>query len=287
MTDHLPPDVLARLAQHDWSRLTPEQRRHLAGCARCRDALVEASSLAHEFEARLDAAPAPPDVSAAILAHTSQRPRPARIRRWTWAAAALPAAAALVLILLTATPGGGPSPEAVAPIRLALAQGPVDAMVFPGLDTARSGEAYRGGPSPTSPLQATVQELVDAYRSQPDQARTAQWVVGGYLALDDLPSARLFADDALQRHPRDSRLLAAAGIVAFREGRLARSDSLLMAALEHGGTNPAVRFNVAILQLELGHRSQAITLLRQLAEAGGSPIATRAQDLLEQLNNQN
>jgi len=282
MNQHLTPDVLARLADQDWSHLTPAERRHLAVCQECRDAVVEAAGVAHEYQRAVAPLP-PPDLSATILARTTGRRHRRRRRGWALAAAAVPIAAALVLVLTTNLPGNRPSAVLIGPIQIALADRALESMQFPDLAASSAEVAFRGEAGRPSPVRSAIQDLAAAYRDDPDQARVAQWLVGGYLALDDLPTARLYADDALRHRPRDGRLLAAAGIVAFRQGQYARSDSLLMAALKAGHDGDDVRFNLAVLKLEQGRRRDAVTILRQLADSGDGDLAARAESLLQRI----
>lgn len=282
MTDHLPPDVLARLADQDWSELSPAQRRHLAACAACRDALVEATGTSVAFREAPSGPAVPSDLTSRIVAATSGR-RQVRRRRWATAATVLPAAAVLLVMVLAGRPDDSAPDHLIDPVRLALGGATEADLVFPGLSGESSGNATFRGRGDDEALRAAVRDLGVAYRDHPDRPELAQWLVGGYLALDDLPSARVFVDDALRRHRGHGALLAAAGVVAYRQGNDARADSLLTAAIAAGQDGPDVQFNLAVVHLSLGRPHEAVTILRRLADDPAQPLASQAARMLDRI----
>lgn len=283
MTDHLPPGVLARLADQDWSQLTPAQRRHLAACAACRDALVEAAGTAGAFREDPVRPTAPVGLTDRIAAATSGRRRVQR-RRWAAAATVLPAAAVLLVMLLAGRPDGQVPAHLVDPIRQALAGGAEAELVFPGLSGGPAATAAFRGRADDTALRAAVRDLGAAYDQHPERPELAQWLVGGYLALDDLPSARVFVDDALRHHRDHGGLLAAAGVVAYRQGQDTRADSLFTAAIAAGHDGPDVQFNLAVLHLALGRPHEAVTILRRLADDPDQPLAPLAATMLDRIS---
>lgn len=282
MTDHLPPDVLARLADQDWSQLSPAQRRHLAACAVCRDALVEAAGTVGAFRDTPTGPAAPPGLTARIVASTSGR-RQARRRRWTTAATVLPAAAVLLVVLLAGRPDDSVPSHLIDPVRLALAGVAEAELVFPGVAGESSTTAAFRGRGDDEALRAAVRDLGAAYRDHPERPELAQWLVGGYLALDDLPSAHVFVDDALRRHRGHGALLAAAGIVAYRQGNDVRADSLLTAAIAAGHDGPDIQFNLAVVHLSLGRPHEAVTILRRLADDPDQQLSPQAARMLARI----
>lgn len=282
MTDHLSPGALARLAEGDWSHLAPEQRRHLAACSCCRDAVVEAAGTACAF----DDSPAPPmapvGLTAQIAAATSGRRRTRR-RRWAATATVLPAAAVLLMMVLVGRAPVGAPDHLMDPIRLSLAQGADTELVFPGTSGVIVPDANLRGSVEDAAVRDAVRELVAASRAHPERPELAQWLVGGYLALDDLPSAQVFVDDALRQHRGHGGLLVAAGVVAYRQGHDVRADSLLTAAVAAGEDSPEVQFNRAVVQLALGRSHEAGTILRRLADDPDQPLAAAASRLLDRL----
>ncbi len=280
MNVHLSPALLARLADHGESGLSRGQRDHLASCRHCRDAVFEAEATSREFRARKGLA-APASMVATILASTSGSVRP-RVARRRWAAiVGLPMAAVLVFLIVSPVVDPPPlAPELVGPIAGVLADRHGGAMVFPGaVGEPEAGPALRGI-AEDSALVASVQALADRYHDSANDPSAAMWLIGGYLALDEVSTARTFATDALRRYPDAETVLVAAAVVAYRGGEFERAQALLQDAIAAGDTEPATLLNLAIVQLDLGHADDALPTLQQLAGHAPSAVAARAAAIL-------
>jgi hypothetical protein len=280
MSEHLSIDDLAVLAERGGADLTAVQRDHLASCWLCRDAIEEARRASREFASAPHASSASARAVTEILSRTSER-RPPRRTRWWPAAVGVPVAAALALLILAPQPERHAlSDEMVAPIHTVLANRDIGAMVYPGVNAGVEQEPSRLGAGQGDRVAASVRTLAARQRQHPDDPRITRWLVAGYLALDDLPGARTFVEDGLRRHPDDARLLAAAGLVAYRSGAFADARELLQAAHVAGGDQREIMFNLAVLELEVGSRDDAVVMLQRLSDQGDDLLTTRAAALL-------
>lgn len=278
MNDHLDLNLLARLAEGDFDDLTPAQRRHLAACRQCQDAVVETASVL--AEAADVTVPTPPRTRDAVLNRTTPRPRRVAWRRpVSWAA--VPMAAALAWLLVAAPWDPSVDPALTGPVGQALSNQAVTAMVFPGAPVATgAAPTFRGGDDPAVDLVQTVDELTRAYNDDHANPDLARWLLGAYLAVNDLRTAELFARDAVRRHGRDAGVLAAAGVVAYRAGHFEQAADLLAGAAAIEPDRRDLRYNRAILALASGHQAEAAALLQGLRNAEGDPLAGRAAELL-------
>jgi len=279
MRSHLETNVLARLAENNWSGLADSQKQHLRECQDCRDAIVEIAAATATMGRQPMAAPA--SLRHAILDRTSRRRTWAqRLRRP--ALVGLPAAAVLALVMVTVTQQPATiDHDLINPVGRVLASRSVNAMVFPGvLLDDEDRPRFRGGQPTDDEIAATVSQLTTAYNSDPGNPCVARWLLGAYLAVDDLRTAQLFARDAVRRHGDDSDLLAAAAIVWYRSGDYAQADRLLTAAADRASDQDVIRLNRALLKRATHHHEQAEVILRELVASEPSPIASRAASLL-------
>jgi Tfp pilus assembly protein PilF len=144
----------------------------------------------------------------------------------------------------------------------------------------------RSGATTTSPeVSGTVARLATTrFSSTRQRTAAARWLSVGYLALDDLTSARLELETALTEAPRDPDLLILAAIRAHRADEIAVAEAYLRRALE-------ARPGDALAQLDLGivlagtpqRLAESRALLDAVAAREPSPLANRARQVLAQL----
>jgi tetratricopeptide (TPR) repeat protein len=150
-----------------------------------------------------------------------------------------------------------------------------------GLDAA--GGSFRSGYVPlTDALESALDDLFQAYQEGDTSLYVAYWLLAGYVATGQMDAARILSASALDAHPDVSRLLIIDGIIAFRDGDLDRSQDRLFAAYELDPDDAVSALNLAIVMGERGDIARAEELLaRILREHAGTPLAARAQEILE------
>jgi hypothetical protein len=294
---HIEPARLAAVAEGRRELLEPGDWRHLATCQACRDALDEATVFRFEWLQDEERFAADPGLVGAIRAATSEtdlgrrsgRPARDRVGSWRLAVPALAAVLALVVLVVGRDDHGGQEPRGlelsghVEQIRHALKLTADHAMVLPDLPLPRSaGPVYRDrAGDDLAGVSAAVRALGEAYGNERGDPGIAFWLVAGHLARDELVAADFYVQDALRYHPRDNRLTALAGVVAYRNNRLAQADSLFRAALDRDDDLERVRYNLGVLLLEMGHTGEGRRILEHLRERSEDPrLAERAAALL-------
>jgi tetratricopeptide (TPR) repeat protein len=179
-----------------------------------------------------------------------------------------------------------PSPFAPDPV-LAGAVGRVSAagFVLPGAE--RHGETetavYRSGAIPGNVADALVRAIAVS-RERPRCTHAAAWGVAGLLAADRLDEARIRAENAARRFPRDPRFPLLRAAVAYRESRLDEVERHLRASLAIEPRGLAARFDLALLLSETGRPEEAAEVARSIvADAPDTLPARRAEALLASL----
>jgi hypothetical protein len=168
------------------------------------------------------------------------------------------------------------------PVQVAIGESSARGMVLPGGESwaDRSLPDYRGSsPGPES----ADDSLVDAaLRSLQENglADDAVRALSGYVAEGRLRVAQTFASSARRRFPRDDRLALLEGVIAYRQGDLARAEQTLQSILARSPRNALARLDLAILLRERDPATARPHLERVIREESGSPLARRAERLL-------
>jgi hypothetical protein len=294
---HIAPEKLAALAEGRRELVEAAEWHHLAGCPACRDALDEAVLFRFEWLQDRERFPSSPELVAEVdQAIGISRPEPAAPRRawsglrsWRLAVPAMAAVLALAFALprLAGDQMSGADGVAlsrnVALVRGALSSAPEQAMLLPDLPVAnRNGPVYRDrNAQDDASFADAVRALGEVYNRERGNPQVAFWLVAGHLARDELGAADFFVRDALRFHPHDNRLTAIAGVVAYRNNRLARADSLFRAALARDADLERVRYNLGKLLLETGQATEGRQLLSELGRRSPDRrLAERAAALL-------
>lgn len=112
----------------------------------------------------------------------------------------------------------------------------------------------------------------------PRSADEAFWLVGGFLAEDDLDNADAHLREALRRFPGDDRLLALAGTLAYKRNDLVGAGDALNEALARRRTADHL-YNLALVRRAQGQSAAAEELLRELATRfPDSPVTRLARE---------
>jgi len=265
--DHLSRERLARFAG---ARCPPEDARaayaHLIECPECFRA----------YAARIGGGS--PWLRADPTAAAFVRPLARRRRRSFLVAVA----ATLGLVAFLDAPG----PFMPDPV-LAGAVGRVSGagFVLPGaeLHGGMPTAVYRSGAMPGN-VASALARAITVSRERPTCANAAAWSVAGLLAADRLDEARIRAEHAGRRFPRDPRFPLLRAAVAYRESRLEEVEEHLLASLAIEPRGIAARFDLALLLSETGRQAAATEVARALAgDAPGTLPGRRSGELLSSL----
>jgi hypothetical protein len=179
----------------------------------------------------------------------------------------------------------------VAPVRQAIETASARGLfVLPGGEGPAGGTSsvYRSGFAPLNDSLAVALDHLRRSFQEGDSSSDLAWLlIGGYVATGQRDAARDLAEHPRMSHPDDWRVTVLKALVAFMDGDLERSESMLRNALERDPENPVARINLALVLNERGDAALARTVLEGVAvEYAGTPIATRAQSILADLLNE-
>jgi tetratricopeptide (TPR) repeat protein len=270
-------------------------REHLASCAMClgaySDALelrtAEAVEVPPELIARAAHVPLRPSAAASL---PRRRMSPVRI---AWAGAAMVVvvvgAWGVVTSMRSRDQFGGVDLTPFRASALAMSASVRDQLVVPGgetwADRAPATVVRSGSPAMPPSLPEAVERLATArFPSAHDRAEAGRWLGVGYLALDDLTSARIALDAALAEAPAREELLVLAAARAHRSGETAAAEDYLRRALTAHPHSALVRLDLGIvLSTDPGRRNEARVLLSELTSTDHGPLTTRAWRVLDDM----
>jgi tetratricopeptide (TPR) repeat protein len=151
-------------------------------------------------------------------------------------------------------------------------------------DRVETSVLRSGSAQPSSPVSNAVRRLAArAPGSIEQRAEAALWLGIGYLALDDLTSARIQLDAALEESPERVELLNLAAIRAYRAGELALAEGLLRRALAAHPGNALSQLNLGIVLPGEGRREEAAALLRDVESRKLGALSARARLVLGEI----
>jgi hypothetical protein len=135
------------------------------------------------------------------------------------------------------------------------------------------------GATPASEAALDMQRLVEAYKHEDPSPELAYWLVAGFLASNDSRNAHAFLNECIGRFPREARLQHLAGMLAYKESRLAEAEQHWRAALAMG-SSASTLVDLAILKRERGFESEAQKLLQEVqTRFRGTEVAGYARGL--------
>lgn len=126
---------------------------------------------------------------------------------------------------------------------------------------------------------ADVRQTLKGLKDHPEQGTSAAIEIAGYLALDDLAMADIRTRRELDAGKDDPDLFLVAGILAYRQSRLADAQSHLHRAVLEQPDDPVALFNFALVLSETGSTDQARGLFEDLAARKDLPLASRRAEL--------
>lgn len=264
---HVSEENLAALVE---GGLTGEEARlakaHLTRCRLCMAAYADAVRLRHDWRVETE-------VSA---------PTPA----WQFGgrrATGMLLAASLSLLVVTGawfvTTGGLDQDPQFGEIHSLLERASHRGPMLPGtagaawdpLPLTRAGGFDTAG---TSDMRKLLKDMQD----HPEPESSAAIEIAGYLALDDLAMADIRTRRELDAGGNDPDLFLVAGILAYRQSRLADAQSHLHRAVLEQPDDPVALFNFALVLSETGSTGQARAIFEDLAAREDLPLVNhRAQ----------
>jgi predicted Zn-dependent protease len=133
--------------------------------------------------------------------------------------------------------------------------------------------------SPNDSLsEAAIRSLTEGGSSE-----QAVWALSGYVAQGRLRIARTFVLSARRRFTDDVNLEILDGVISYRDGDLARAESVLRGVVTVHPDNMLARLDLGMLLAEQGRAEAKEMLDRVIKDAPGSPLGNRAQRVLEKL----
>ncbi len=137
---------------------------------------------------------------------------------------------------------------------------------------------------PDEPLQSAIDALHKRYHDGGESPDVAYWLVAGYLSKHRLGAARVYITDARRLFPEDPQLMVLDAIIAYADGALDRSETLLRSARAANSDSPVILLDLAIVLGERRETAEARELLTAVLERRpNTPIGARAKALLEKL----
>jgi len=274
-------------------------REHLRACDDCAAALQDLRRYRAIWETDPSVLRAPADLVA--FAHALPRRERAAQRvaarpvwmTWLPRVAAAGALVAVVAAALIWKPWRGPAGDdgydrLLRPVRVAVETASTGgAILLPGAEerAASLQAGYRAGHVDAD---ATVAEalrmLSQLYLEEHASADVAHWLVSGFIAVGDIETARVYAEDARMRFPDDVRFIVLDAIAAYRTGEMARAERLLQTALQRDPQSGAALLNLGLVQYEQGQLDNARRTFELVqSRFAGSPLEARAAALLTDL----
>ena len=147
------------------------------------------------------------------------------------------------------------------------------------------------GGSMNDPLSAHLRGLLDEFNGGSRSPDLAYWAVAGYLAIDDVRTASIYAARARERFPQDPRLQVLDGVVAYCDGDLSKAERLLREFVRSSPDEPAsgprgdsltaiAQLNLALVLRDQRNLSEAREFLSGVrSRHAGTPIAARAGEI--------
>ncbi|MDH3198123.1 MAG: tetratricopeptide repeat protein [Candidatus Krumholzibacteria bacterium] len=270
-------------------------RGHLRACPECSRALQDLRRYTAIWETDASVLRAPAELAA--FAHgLPRRERAAGRPLWTTWAPRLAAASALVAAVAAIAlwqpwrgpAGGGDYDRLLGPVQAAVETASNGgAILLPGAEATAASTlpGYRAGHADADEAVAeALRMLSQVYLAGRASADVAHWLVSGFIAVGDIETARVYAEDARLRFPDDVRFIVLEAITAYRSNEMPRAERLLQTALERDPQSGAALLNLGLVQYEQGQWDNARRTFQMVrARFAGSPLEARAAALLTDL----
>jgi tetratricopeptide (TPR) repeat protein len=274
-------------------------REHLRACSECSRALQDLRRYAAIWETEASVLRAPAELVA--FAHGLPRRERAAQRAadrplwitWVPRLAAASAVVAVVAAIALWQPwrgptGGGDYDRLLGPVQAAVETASNGgAILLPGAEATAAStlSGYRAGHADADPaVSEALRMLSQVYLEGRASADVAHWLVSGFIAVGDIETARVYAEDARLSFPDDVRFIVLEAIAAYRSNEMPRAERLLQTALERDPQSGAALLNLGLVQYEQGQWDNARRTFQMVrARFAGSPLEARAAALLTDL----
>jgi len=242
-------------------------REHLISCRNCMAAYVDVVHLRDHWHRNTSA-------SQAEAIPTRSRFGP-RARLWVLAACV----PLLILAGSLLLPGAEPGLEDLDPAFTQVAAALVTAsrgvgMMHPGSAGGEwndGGTVYRSAQDGPAGLSQALSDLGELPPEKvPDSWRYLR--AAGELVRGNLETARILVNNESPSTSRDPNILLVAGILAYTNGDLDKSEYYLGISLDIRPENPEARFNLAMVFAETDRKDQALEIFQELAQMEGYPL---------------